>query len=124
MKNSTARLCETQDPFINSWLENAPKHHAPFALSGYLKKNESNIENALKTLSVSKLSELLHISYDSLKYQLNMLGIDVKEIKDNYARSTIKILSTSHSYKEIKKITGFSANKILKYRRELGFLSI
>lgn len=70
------------------------------------------IEEMIKTMTAQQVADRLDISADSLRYHLKINGVDVNEIKREYAIQTLRELSHKHTLKEIIKITGFSRRKI------------
>lgn len=80
------------------------------------------IEEMLKTLTASEIANRLDITADSLRYHLKVSGVDVNQIKRDYAIETLGNLSCNHTIKEVMKITGFSRRKVFNFAEE-GYIT-
>lgn len=86
--------------------------------------NTDFIEDKLKTLTTQQLADRLDIPVNTLRWRIKELGIDVRQIKHDYALSTLRELSGKMTFPQMMKETGFSRRKIQNYAANYGIQSL
>ena len=86
--------------------------------------NAEFIEDKLKTLTAAQLADRLDISVNTLRWKIKELGIDVRQIKHDYAMEVLTPLSSKLTFPQMMKETGFSRRKIQNYAANHGIQSL
>ena len=86
--------------------------------------NADFLEDKLKTLTTEQLAESLGMSVNTLRWKIKEIGIDVRQIKHDYALSVLTELSGKMTFPQMMKETGFSRRKIQNYAAKHGIQSL
>jgi orotate phosphoribosyltransferase-like protein len=86
--------------------------------------NADFLEDKLKTLTAEQLADRLDISVNTLRWQIKELGIDVRQIKHDYALELLNSLSGKMKFTQMAKETGFGIRKIKNYAAKYGIQSL
>lgn len=86
--------------------------------------NADFLEDKLKTLTTAQLADRLDISVNTLRWKIKELGIDVRQIKHDYALEVLQALSSKMTFPQMMKETGFSKRKIKNYAANYGIQSL
>jgi hypothetical protein len=86
--------------------------------------NADSLEEKLKTLTAEELANGLDISVNTLRWKIKELGIDVRQVKHDYALGLLNKLSGKMTFPQMMKETGFSRRKIQNYAKNYGIQSL
>ncbi len=81
------------------------------------------LEDKLRALTVAQLADRLDISADTLQGKIKTLGVDVRQLKHDYALEVLGALSGKMTFSQMVKETGFCRRKILNYAANHGIKS-
>lgn len=86
--------------------------------------NADFLEDKLKTLTAVELADRLDMSVNTLRWKIKELGIDVRQVKHDYAIEVLTALSGKLTFPQMMKETGFSRRKIKSYAANYGIQSL
>ena len=86
--------------------------------------NADFLEEKLKTLTAEQLADMLDVPANTLRWKIKELGVDVRQIKHDYALELLNRLSGKMTFPQMVKETGFSRRKIQNYAANYGIQSL
>ena len=79
-----------------------------------------DIEELLKTRTVEQIANGLGITKNALQCRLKSNGVDVRQIKDDYAVETItKMINLGYTCARIASESGFCIRKVKQYTKRI-----
>lgn len=86
--------------------------------------NADFLDDKLKTLTANQLADRLDISVNTLRWKIKELGVDVRQVKHDYALELLNKLSGKMTFPQMMRETGFSRRKIQNYAANHGIQSL